>query len=273
MKQTIWLSCDLNLRGDYKSLYAWLNENDARECGDSLAVLQYEYSNDLVQEITRDLTNAVPDIASARVYLFFRDPETHRMKGRFLFRQRHRSPWFGYAPDKNSPILDHEKVPFDFIDSVMETIRQTPQHTCQILTKRPARMERYFVRRDVPKNAWLGVSVENQRHGVPRIDALRRIHAGVRFLSCAPLLEDLGQINLREIHWVIRGGESGKKARPMQKEWAENIRQQCAAERVAFFFKQWGAFGEDGVKRAKKANGRLFNKKEWNAFPKVRSYA
>ena len=169
--------------------------------------------------------------------------------------------------------LFHEKVPFDFIDSVMETIRQTPQHTYQILTKRPARMERYFVRRDVPKNAWLGVSVENQRHGVPRIDALRRIHAGVRFLSCEPLLEDLGQIDLREIHWVIVGGESGKKARPMQKEWAENIQQQCAAERVAFFFKQWGAFGEDGVKRAKKANGRQFNKKEWNAFPKVRSYA
>ena len=108
MKQIIWLSYDLDLRGDYKSLYAWLDEKDARECGDSLAVLQYEYSNDLVQDITRDLTKAVPDIASARVYLVFRDPETQRMKGHFLFGQRHRSPWFGYAPDKNSPILDEE---------------------------------------------------------------------------------------------------------------------------------------------------------------------
>ena len=172
--------------------------------------------------------------------------------------------------------LFHEKVDFDFVGSVMETIRQTPQHTYQILTKRPARMARYFVKREVPENAWLGVSVENQRHGVPRIDALRRIRARVRFLSCEPLLEDLGRLNLREIHWVIVGGESGKKARPMQKEWANNIQRQCATKGVAFFFKQWGAFGEDGIKRAKKANGRHLNRKEWNAFPKackIRIYA
>ncbi len=167
--------------------------------------------------------------------------------------------------------LFHEKVPFEFIGGVMETIRQTPQHTYQILTKRPIRMVRYFAKREVPENAWLGVSVENQRHGAPRIDALRRIRARVRFLSCEPLLEDLGEIDLREIHWVIVGGESGHKARPMRKEWAENIRRQCAAERVAFFFKQWGAFGEDGVKRAKKANGRYLDGREWSAFPEASS--
>ena len=165
--------------------------------------------------------------------------------------------------------LFHEKVPFAFVDGVMETIRQTPQHIYQILTKRPQRMARYFTKRKVPENAWLGVSVENQRHGVPRIDVLRSIQADIRFLSCEPLLEDLGTLDLHKIHWVIVGGESGGKARPMRKEWAESIRQHCAAEGVAFFFKQWGAFGEDGVRRSKKANGRRLNRREWNTLPKA----
>ena len=108
MKQTIWLSYDLDLRGDYKSLYAWLDEKDARECGDSLAFLRYEYNDNLFQTIKSDLEKAVPNIASARIYLIFRNPQTKRLKGCFLFGQRRRSPWFGYAPDKNGPTVDEE---------------------------------------------------------------------------------------------------------------------------------------------------------------------
>src|SRR6185312_10567507 len=111
--------------------------------------------------------------------------------------------------------LFHERIPDDFLDSVMAVIRDTPQHRYQILTKRHERLRSYFAKRPVPGNVWLGVSVENRRHGVPRIDALRHIPAKIRFLSCEPLLEDLGELDLSGIHWVIVGGESGAKARPM----------------------------------------------------------
>lgn len=163
--------------------------------------------------------------------------------------------------------LFHPKVPFAFIDEVMEIIRQTPQHTYQILTKRPGRMRQYFSGRDVPSNAWLGTSVENKRHGVPRIDELREINASVRFLSVEPLLEDLGEITLRGIHWVIVGGESGRGARAMQPSWVENVKKQCIAAQVRFFFKQWGAWGADGVRRNKKANGRMYDGQHWDQMP------
>ena len=163
--------------------------------------------------------------------------------------------------------LFHPKVPHSFIDEIMAVIRQTPQHTYQILTKRENRMTEYFDGKQAPPNAWLGVSVENKRHGVPRIDALRQINADVRFLSVEPLLEDLGKINLQDIHWVIVGGESGARARPMSKEWVANVKRQCRRDGVRFFFKQWGAFGEDGVKRSKHNNGRLYRKRTWDEFP------
>ena len=163
--------------------------------------------------------------------------------------------------------LFHPQVPIGFIDGVMETIRRTPWHTYQILTKRPAAMGEYFAARAVPENAWLGVSVENRRHGVPRIDELRRVAAAVRFLSVEPLLEDIGTISLAGIHWVIVGGESGGNARPMRPEWVENIRNQCVAQKCAFFFKQWGAWGGDGRKRGKNANGRTFQGKIWSEMP------
>lgn len=98
-------------------------------------------------------------------------------------------------------------------------------------------------------NVWLGVSVENRRHGVPRIDVLRHIPAKIRFLSCEPLLEDLGAMDLTGIHWVIVGGESGPKARPMHPDWARAIRVQCDAQGATFFFKQWGGWGADGKRR------------------------
>lgn len=150
----------------------------------------------------------------------------------------------------------HEDVPFTYIEQIFEIIRKSPQHTFQILTKRAERMTNFFADRDVPPNAWMGVTVEDQESGLPRIQLLQRVNAKVRMLSIEPLLESLGTLNIEGIHWVIVGGESGPKARPMKKEWVEEIRIQCEENNVAFFFKQWGGWGVDGIRRAKKLNGR-----------------
>jgi protein gp37 len=163
--------------------------------------------------------------------------------------------------------LFHERVPAEYIDQVFAVIAQTPQHSYQILTKRADRLASYFATRTAPDNVWLGVSVENRKHGVPRIDHLRRVPAKIRFLSVEPLLEDVGELNLEGIHWVIVGGESGAKARPMKPEWADAVRIQCEAQDVAFFFKQWGGWGADGKRRAKAKNGRLLNGRTWDQMP------
>ncbi|MES1190686.1 MAG: phage Gp37/Gp68 family protein [Steroidobacter sp.] len=165
--------------------------------------------------------------------------------------------------------LFQDDIPEEFIDQIMDVIRATPQHTYQILTKRSNNMLQYFSARKVPNNAWLGVSVEDKKYGLPRIPDLVAIKAKTRFLSVEPLLEDLGQIRLRGIHWVIVGGESGFGARPMKAEWAINIRNQCLEAGVDFFFKQWGAWGADGKQRNKKANGRILEGKVWNMIPSV----
>jgi len=163
--------------------------------------------------------------------------------------------------------LFHEKIADDYIERVFKVIEETPQHTYQILTKRAARMARYFKSRPVPRNAWLGVSVEDKKYGVPRIDHLRKVPASIRFLSVEPLLQDVGELNLADIHWVIVGGESGPKARPMKMQWAESVQRQCEAQDVAFFFKQWGGWGADGKRRAKAANGRILNGRTWDEMP------
>ncbi|MBC6402707.1 MAG: phage Gp37/Gp68 family protein [Hyphomonadaceae bacterium] len=165
--------------------------------------------------------------------------------------------------------LFHDKVPFAYVDKVMATITTTPQHIYQILTKRPKVMAKYFAGRSVPNNAWLGVTVEDRRYGTPRIAPLRSIRAPIRFLSVEPLLEDVGALDLESIHWVIVGGESGTKARPMAPEWARNIRDQCARNNVPFFFKQWGAHGVDGQRRAKGRNGRLLDGVVHDAMPEL----
>lgn len=165
--------------------------------------------------------------------------------------------------------LFHEEIPFKYIDKVFEVIVQTPHHTYQILTKRSERMRDYFKTRNVPKNAWLGVSVEDKKYGLPRIPHLQEIDADTRFLSIEPLLENLGRIRLRGIHWVIVGGESGAKARPMNEQWVLSIRNQCGKAGVDFFFKQWGSWGADGVKRAKSANGRELEGKTWDMIPTI----
>ena len=165
--------------------------------------------------------------------------------------------------------LFHEQIPDAYIDKVLQVIEQTPQHTYQILTKRAERMATFMRGRRAPANAWLGVTVENRTHGLPRIDLLRTVDTKIRFLSMEPLLEDLGKVDLTCIHWVIVGGESGKQARPMQPEWATHIQRQCAAQRVSFFFKQWGGWGPDGEKRAKKHNGRLLDGRTWDGVPEM----
>lgn len=170
--------------------------------------------------------------------------------------------------------LFHKDVPFDFIDKVMETIESCPQHTFQLLTKRPERMYRYFNEHRKlcchPPNIWIGTTIENAE-ATKRLFAFTAIlmpyKSNVNFLSCEPLLGDLGDLDLSGIDWVIVGGESGSRARPMKKEWVMNIKRQCEEQGVSFFFKQWGAWGEDGVKRSKYANGCLLDGQEFKEMP------
>ncbi len=163
--------------------------------------------------------------------------------------------------------LFHKSVPTSFIDAVFETMRIANWHTYQVLTKRAQRLCDYTNRREwrgvAHPHVWLGVSVEDRRWGVPRIDLLRRSEAAVRFLSVEPLLEDLGVLDLTGIDWVIVGGESGPGARPMRREWALSIRDQCRAADVPFFFKQWGGL-------RKKILGRELDGATYDQFPTLR---
>lgn len=131
--------------------------------------------------------------------------------------------------------LFHKDVSYEFIDKVFDVIRHTPQHTYQILTKRAERMAEYFTTRDIPQNAWLGVTVEDKSTKV-RMDYIRDLNASVRFISCEPLLEDLGVMDLTCINWIIVGGESGVQARPMKEEWILNIKKQADSNRIPFLF-------------------------------------
>lgn len=160
--------------------------------------------------------------------------------------------------------LFQDGVPLDFIERVFETMAAAPQHTYQVLTKRAESLRDVVLRlpdalRALPQ-VWLGVSVEDRKYGLPRIEPLRETPAAVRFLSVEPMLEDLGELDLSGIHWVIVGGESGPKARPMEKAWVVRVRDQCAEQGVPFFFKQWG-----GV--LKRESGRLLDGREYNEFP------
>jgi len=163
--------------------------------------------------------------------------------------------------------LFHEDIPDSFIENVFKVITQATQHEFQILTKRAKRMEEFFRTRQVPQNAWLGVTVEDKKYGLPRINYLRRIDVKTRFLSIEPLLENLGAINLNGIHWIIVGGESGQQARQMKKKWVENIQKQCQQSGVKFFFKQWGTWGANGKKGSKKQNGRQLNGALFDEMP------
>jgi protein gp37 len=155
--------------------------------------------------------------------------------------------------------LFHEEVPPHFIARVFQVMREAPQHTFQILTKRAERLEE--VTRDIewPDNVWMGVSIENQDH-FWRIDHLRRVAAKVRFLSLEPLLGPIALDDLHDIHWVIAGGESGPAARSLNPEWIRSIRDDCLAQNVAFHFKQWGG-------KNKKMTGRVLDNRTWDQTP------
>jgi len=163
--------------------------------------------------------------------------------------------------------LFHPKVPTAFIDQVFAVMNSATWHVFQLLTKRPERMTSYFERTRVANHIWIGTSVENRRHGVPRIAQLRAVNADTRFLSVEPLLEDIGAIDLRGIAWVIVGGESGRGARPMEPAWARAVQRQCEETCTPFFFKQWGAHGSDGIRRSKQLNGRVLDGETWNQMP------
>jgi protein gp37 len=157
--------------------------------------------------------------------------------------------------------LFHPGVPDDYIVRVTEVMQRADWHTFQILTKRSERMASLLNSKlkfaAHCRHIWWGVSVENQKHGLPRIGHLRTADVAVRFLSVEPLLEDLGRVNLAGVHWVIVGGESGHGARPMQKEWVVSLKAQCWKARVPFFFKQWG--GVQKSKHGRKLDGRTYD--------------
>jgi protein gp37 len=160
--------------------------------------------------------------------------------------------------------LFQDGVEDSFIDKVFGIMGLADWHIYQVLTKRAARMRRVISRRHTDlahlKHIWLGVSVEDRRFGVPRIEELRRTPAAIRFLSVEPLLEDLGEMDLRNIDWVIVGGESGPGARPMRRTWVRSILRQCRMHRIPFFFKQWG-----GVQKGK--HGRKLDGRDYDELP------
>jgi protein gp37 len=156
--------------------------------------------------------------------------------------------------------LFHEKVTLDFIQRVFSTMERASWHTFQILTKRSERLAELAPDLSWPPNAWMGVSIETAKY-LWRADHLRKVPAVVRFLSLEPLLGPLGTLDLSSIHWVIVGGESGPGARSVEAKWVREIRKQCRAAGVPFFFKQWG-----GVQ--KKRNGRVLDGRTWDDMPK-----
>lgn len=155
--------------------------------------------------------------------------------------------------------LFHARVSTPFVQSVFDVMEATPQHTYQVLTKRPLRAFRISDQLPWPANVWLGVSIENM-DVAHRVNHLRQIPAAVRFLSCEPLLGSLNGLDLTSIDWVIAGGESGPGYRPMDIRWARGIRDACLRSDVAFFFKQWGG-------RTPKSLGRDLDGRTWNQMP------
>lgn len=155
--------------------------------------------------------------------------------------------------------LFHEEVPVSFISKVFRVMEQTPQHIFQVLTKRSENLRKLSKCLPWPDNVWMGVTVENNKHQ-QRIEDLRNTSAKIKFISFEPLLGPITNIDLTNIDWVIAGGESGPKARPVSSLWVEDIRDQCLAANVPFFFKQWGGFN-------KKKAGRVLDGRTWDQMP------
>lgn len=157
--------------------------------------------------------------------------------------------------------LFHQNIPLEFIKKVFKVMNNNPQHVFQVLTKRAERLLELHAELRWTHNIWMGVSVENEKV-IDRIDFLRNINARVKFLSLEPLLGPLPNLNLENIDWVIVGGESGRKPRPMDADWVIDIQEQCKEKDVAFFFKQWGG-------KNKKAAGRLLNGRTYDEMPEI----
>jgi len=145
--------------------------------------------------------------------------------------------------------LFHENMPLDFIVEVFKVMNRCPQHTFQVLTKRADILEKYFPLLNWTPNIWMGVTVESNKV-IKRIDTLRKVPASIKFLSIEPMLSPLPNLNLFNIDWVIVGGESGQKARPIKEEWVIDVRNQCEENHIPFFFKQWGG-------KNKKVSGKI----------------
>ncbi len=152
--------------------------------------------------------------------------------------------------------LFHEEIPLEFIQKVFEVMRDNPQHVFQVLTKRADILYKYSKSLFWPHNIWMGMSIENEKV-VDRIDFLRQTDARVKFLSCEPLLSEIPNMDLSNIDWIIVGGESGRKPRPMKKQWVESIKLQCEMADVAFYFKQWG--GINKKKSGRELDGRIYD--------------
>lgn len=171
--------------------------------------------------------------------------------------------------------LFQKEIPLYFVDQVFDRMESVDRHIYQVLTKRSSLLRDYLKRRygksEIPAHMWMGVSVEN-RQTMSRIKQLKDSPSGVRFLSVEPLLEHLEGFDPAGLDWVIVGGESGRGARPMDVEWVRYIRDACADAGVAFFFKQWGAFSDSGVRGSKADNGRLLDGRTWDDLP-IRSAA
>ncbi len=157
--------------------------------------------------------------------------------------------------------LFHEEIPEEFILKVFDVMNRAHWHTFQILTKRPERLAELDIRLPWARNIWMGVSVENARY-THRIELLRNSAAHIKFLSLEPLLGPISSLDLREIDWVIVGGESGPRSRPIQEDWVIDIRDQCRRQNVPFFFKQWGGAN-------KKKAGRILKGRTWDEMPQV----
>lgn len=157
--------------------------------------------------------------------------------------------------------LFHEDIPLDFIKQVFAVMNDNPQHVFQVLTKRAERLVAVHKELKWTHNIWMGVSVENEKV-VHRIGLLKKTRAKVKFLSCEPLIGALPKLRLKKIDWVIVGGESGHKPRPMNSDWVLDIQEQCEKADVAFFFKQWGG-------RSKKKNGRTLNGRTYDEMPDI----
>jgi protein gp37 len=164
--------------------------------------------------------------------------------------------------------LFHPEIPDSFVIQVAEVMMKANWHTYQVLTKRAERLERLLSGplkfATTSQHIWWGVSVENIKHGKPRIDRLRNTPASIKFLSVEPLLEDLGEVNLTDIDWVIVGGESGRGARPLEEDWVLSLLKSCREQSIPFFFKQWG-----GVN--KKKNGRKLRGRTYDQFPATKN--